>query len=55
MNAYNIANSNMEFLKENINIYEKNFLEAVGLTMVSMVSLSILPHLQYKYKAKNDI
>ena len=40
----------MEFLKENINIYEKNFLEAVGLTMVSMVSLSILPHLQYKYK-----
>jgi phosphatidylethanolamine N-methyltransferase len=40
----------VEFVSTNIDLKEKNFLEAVALTMVSMVSLSLLPHLQYKYK-----
>jgi phosphatidylethanolamine N-methyltransferase len=40
----------VEYVNTNIDIKEKNFLEALSLTIVSMVSLSLLPHLQYKYK-----
>ena len=40
----------INFVKNNVDIYEKNFLEAVSLTLVSMISISLLPHLQYKYK-----
>ena len=40
----------INFVQSNINLKEKNFLEAVALTIASMISLSLLPHLQYKYK-----
>jgi phosphatidylethanolamine N-methyltransferase len=45
-----LINSINIFLSENINFYEKNFLEAVILTMLSIFSLYIFPQLQYKYK-----
>ena len=40
----------IDFVKLNTNVREKNFLEAVALTVLSMIALSLLPHLQYKYK-----
>jgi phosphatidylethanolamine N-methyltransferase len=40
----------MEFLKENVNVLEKNFIETVGFTLISMLSFCLLPHLQHKYK-----